>query len=577
MPEHTEQENLKPDRPGDNISGESILHEWVKYPLLRAQLAQTPEGFVIMPRQREHVLLSRYTQEQLQLECTTLHSVPVARLDDILPLFRTESGRPPDEEVFPLYVAVSQDRTIGDAQWKISINDETIHILLSAGPIKGEDGQIIGAIASWHDITELRNTKERLERLRENLEEEVLKRTRELRQAKEAAEAASRVKTRFLDNVSHELKTPLTEILGTVGMLLHPSSEIDMPGWIRDGLNTVRNSAASMTGLVDGLIDLSRLDLDDIELTPRRTDFIWLLGRVVNQHETRARQKNLSFVTSVDRDIPGTILCDPGRLSQILGALLSNAIKFSEQGQVALAVERKEESEESVTLCFTVSDTGIGIPLEKEGTVFDHFTQLEDSFDKNYEGLGIGLTIALHLAKKMGGEIRIHQNQPSGTRFTFCAAFQKDRETEPAAFSPSQTLEDLPRLKILLVEDNMINRMFMHKALERAGHQVVPAGNGREALEKLDRHTDAVLMDIQMPEMDGLEAMQRIREEKNIRFDPRVPIIALTAYAGSGDRQRFLSQGMDGYVAKPVDFNELARVLSKVVRRRSLSQDTQLV
>jgi CheY-like chemotaxis protein/anti-sigma regulatory factor (Ser/Thr protein kinase) len=250
------------------------------------------------------------------------------------------------------------------------------------------------------------------------------------------------------------------------------------------------------------------------------------------------------------------------RLGQVIKNLVSNAIKFTERGGIRIDVSAEESDTDTLRLIVSVTDTGIGIPADKHKDIFNAFNQLDPSYSKKFSGMGLGLAISKRLVEDMGGEISVSSAKGKGATFRFsitCGIVTEEQEVT----IPSITLQDLPSLTILIAEDNSVNRLFLRRALVTAGHRVVEAENGRHALEKLkDTHFDLVLMDIQMPEMDGVEATRRIRSGKHGRAD--IPIIALTAYAMKGDREKFLENGMDGYVTKPVDFGELARTIAKV-------------
>ncbi|MFP4317284.1 MAG: response regulator, partial [Desulfovibrionales bacterium] len=255
---------------------------------------------------------------------------------------------------------------------------------------------------------------------------------------------------------------------------------------------------------------------------------------------------------------PELVACDPDRLGQVLKNLLSNALKFTERGTIRLHVEPEDTTDQRNLLRFTVIDTGMGFPSEKIDAIFQSFIQLDPSYSKKFPGAGLGLAISKKLVGLMGGEISATSDPGKGATFTFTVAYETVESRDSVATTPLPTISDFSPLSILLVEDNAVNRMVLRRALTAAGHGVEEAENGRQALEKLSgKNFDLVLMDIQMPEMDGTEAARRIRAGEC--GSPDVPIIALTAYAMKGDREKFLENGMDGYVTKPVDFTKLAQ------------------
>jgi two-component system, sensor histidine kinase len=403
------------------------------------------------------------------------------------------------------------------------------------------------------DVTERKKLELSLRDLAESLEDRVRRRTAELEQANLA-------KDQFLANMSHEIRTPMAGVLGMTEILLHQ----ELPEKAQDDLEMIRSSAESVMTLINDLFDLSRISQGRLEFRPIEFDVRAMIKNAIDPFEFQARSKDLDFILSIDESVPSQILCDKDRLAQVLKNLVSNAIKFTEQGFVRVHVKAEKNDEDTLRLNFTVADSGMGIPKNKQKDVFNAFTQLDPSYSKKFAGMGLGLAISKSLVEGMGGEISVESTKGHGSTFRFyvtCGIVTE--EQEPTA--PSITLHDLPPMTILIAEDNAVNRLFLRRSLVTSGHRVGEAENGRHALKKLkDTHFDLVLMDVQMPEMDGVEATRRIRSGKHGRAD--IPIIALTAYAMKGDREKFLEGGMDGYVTKPVDFGELARTIAEVCR-----------
>ncbi|MFP4517117.1 MAG: response regulator [Desulfovibrionales bacterium] len=379
------------------------------------------------------------------------------------------------------------------------------------------------------------------------LEQRVEERTLELEQA-------LRAKDEFLANMSHEIRTPLAGVLGMTDLLL----EQDLSDAVCNDLELIRSSAGTVLFLLNDLLDLSRIDQGTISLSSRPFRIKEMVKRHVRLFQAQATGKGIDFHLSLDPDVPELVACDPDRLGQVLKNLLSNALKFTERGTIRLHVEPEDTTDQRNLLRFTVIDTGMGFPSEKIDAIFQSFIQLDPSYSKKFPGAGLGLAISKKLVGLMGGEISATSDPGKGATFTFTVAYETVESRDSVATTPLPTISDFSPLSILLVEDNAVNRMVLRRALTAAGHGVEEAENGRQALEKLSgKNFDLVLMDIQMPEMDGIEATRRIRSGECGSQD--VPVIALTAYAMKGDREKFLENGMDGYVTKPVDFTKLAQ------------------
>jgi signal transduction histidine kinase/ActR/RegA family two-component response regulator len=422
-----------------------------------------------------------------------------------------------------------------------------------AGGYRTQDQEVLEALsqAVIQALSKKRAEKIASEHARK-LEERVRERTAEL-------EHANNAKDEFLANMSHEIRTPMAGVLGLTEILLHQ----EMPVKMQEDLAMIRSSAESVMTLINDLFDLSRISQGKLEFHPTEFDLQGMVREAIAPLEYQARSKDLDFHLVFDESTPPLVRCDKGRLGQVIKNLVSNAIKFTDHGYVRLDFRAEERNMNAIRLFVTIADSGIGIPASKRRDIFNAFTQLDHSYSKRYGGMGLGLAICKSLVEGMGGEISVESTQGHGATFRFhvtCGIVTEDQQS-PAS---SITLQDLPPMTILIAEDNAINRLFLRRALVTAGHKVGEAEDGKHALSKLiDTPFDLVLMDIQMPEMDGVEATRLIRSGRHGRAD--IPIIALTAYAMKGDREKFLENGMDGYVTKPVDFGELARVLAEIL------------
>ena len=323
-----------------------------------------------------------------------------------------------------------------------------------------------------------------------------------------------------------------------------------------------------MLTVIDDILDFSKIEAGKLELDPIPFDLRASLEERRRTLELRARQKGLDLTCNVSQEVPKILIGDPDRLRQIVVNLVGNAIKFTESGLVTVDVTIASEDGDRAELHFQVKDTGIGIPRGKQQRIFEAFTQADGSATRKYGGTGLGLSICSKLVGLMGGRIWVESESGKGSAFHFVARFGKDIEVPEASFHPDAQQPEAPALmesrgplRVLLAEDNLVNQKLAVRLLEKEGHSVVVAGNGREALAALDEDDfDVVLMDVQMPEMSGFEATAVIREKEKTTGKHQL-IVALTAHAMKGDRERCLEAGMDNYLAKPIQSNELFAAL----------------
>ncbi|MBE9483492.1 MAG: response regulator [Bacteroidetes bacterium] len=431
----------------------------------------------------------------------------------------------------------------------IEKDGKEVWLTTNLAPYRDNEGEIIGLVGISWDIT-----------FRKNYENE-------LQEAKEQAEEGTRAKSEFLANMSHEIRTPMNGIIGMAEIL----KQADLGEQEKENLDILISSTRSLLSLVNDILDISKIEAGKIELEIEDFDIRNTLKDIENIIYIKAEEKALDYKTFINPNVPEFLSGDPSRLKQIILNLVNNAVKFTLKGQVHVFIDIVDEHDDRVKIMFKVHDSGIGISEEGKKHLFQLFSQVDNSTTKNYGGTGLGLSIAKQLVILMKGEIGMESEWDKGSMFWFSAWLDKSSRTTaiPEPFDREFIFdgEASKKLYILLAEDNEINQKIIQYSLTNAGYSVDIARNGQEAIDMYHQNNyDLVLMDVQMPILDGYEATAHIREVENVIMNgsQRIPIVALTANAMKGDREKCLDAGMDEYLSKPFTPNDLIGIIRSV-------------
>lgn len=463
---------------------------------------------------------------------------------DILNLY----AHPEDRENFISHI--ENKGAINDFEVQLIKKDGTfIDCLLSSSIRRNNQGEVTGYQGIIRDITDL-------------------KKTADLKRAIAIAERSAEVKSHFLANMSHEIRTPLNAIFGITNLL----QDTALTEQQRHYVDVVQSSTDHLLVLVNDILDLSKFEAGKLKIDPVEFSLDDLLHELEDTVQLRVAQQQLTFTVKKGAHVPNYLLGDPVRLKQILLNLLSNAIKFTEEGAVELTIRLLEEKEHFVHLYFAVTDTGIGIAKEKQAIIFDSFTQGNDNTTRLFGGTGLGLAITKRLVEMQGGQITLRSEEGKGSTFSFTLKFTTTTGEQYRLRKEAEhqyKVNDLGDLRILLVEDNKVNQFVTSETISKwgTGIQIALADNGQQALDILaEKDFDIILMDVQMPVMDGHTATQKIRQT----FAPpksKVPILAMTAFATAGEADRCIASGMDDYIPKPFNPKNLYNKIAELTGR----------
>jgi PAS domain S-box-containing protein len=448
------------------------------------------------------------------------------------------------------------------------------YTIVSATPLNDETGQFAGSFAMLTDISDRKHAEQELQQTNQNLKIAIEKSNELAEQARKANAA----KSQFLANMSHEIRTPLNGVIGMIGLL----QDTDLNAEQNEYAQIAHKSGETLLSLINDILDFSKIEACKLKLEKLNFDLHSTLKDIADLLALSAHEKRLELVCLVEPNVPSLLRGDPGRLRQILLNLGTNAVKFTDKGEMILIRTRLErEDERNVTIRFSVSDTGIGIPANRQDILFSPFTQVDGSTTRQYGGTGLGLAISKQLARLMGGKIGLESEVGKGSTFWFTAVFEKqpagsgvadeglakiesEESTDCSAAKPSISENDKRKIHILVVEDNPVNQKVAQAMMRKMGLRADVVANGQEAVNALETIPyDLVFMDCHMPEMDGFEATRCIRQQGSKALNPHIPIVAMTASTMQGDRDKCIQAGMNDFIAKPVQIKELAEMLAR--------------
>ncbi len=462
-----------------------------------------------------------------------------------------------------------------------------VNVIVAVSPIKREK-ELMGVVSVYTDITKIKKVEVDLQESKERVEmmnKELKKTIKRANLMALEAEMANKTKSEFIANMSHEIRTPMNGIIGMTDLVL----ETNLTSQQKDYLEAVKMSADSLMLIINDLLDFSKIEAGKLEFESVSFNLRKTFEDAIKTMKHKIDEKNLKLIINISDNIPEFIIGDPGRLRQVVLNFLSNSIKFTEKGGIIISAEVEKQLSESIVIHFCITDTGIGIPEDKQKKIFNSFTQVDNSSTRKFGGAGLGLAISSSLVTMMGGRIGLQspvkkrkiREGGKGSAFYFTAQFrlQKEKQEKENIKEPEHNKIEGKKMeikndimpfpeksfKILLAEDNKINKKLAESLLKKKGFRITSVENGKEVLKCIEHeYFDLILMDVQMPEMDGFEVTKEIRKQEKTTRE-HISIVAMTAYAMKGDREKCIEAGMDDYISKPIKAKEFWQTIRKVI------------